>query len=156
MMNTFKVSLIQNKLSGSPLSQTISFNPHMESKLISSQVHDQKDSYLCWAFAICTMIASELRFLVVTLFSKHKINKQTKEKLLIEIEKMNKTGKFRNELVLLVAPRSPKLSGDVNYDFEKQASSVLSALEKICYRSVIQIEGWKMLPSIVNIFKVLE
>ena len=69
---------------------------------------------------------------------------------------MNKTGKLRNKLVLLVVPRSPKLSGGAKTYFEKQGSYVLSALEKICYESVIENEGWRRLPSIVNIFEKLE
>jgi hypothetical protein len=123
--------------------------------LISSAIHDQKDSFLCWAFAICTMLASELRSLVIKLFISKNRRKETLKKLLLSmIEKLNHHGSLRNELILLVVPRSPKLT-DENKSLDNQASTVSGAIEKICFESITKEAGWKRMPSLVKIFEIL-
>ena len=76
------LSLNANEIQNDSLFHTISF----ETKFISSQVHDQNDSFLCWAFSLCTMLATELKLLVLKLCHiEKKISKELSAKLLRDI-----------------------------------------------------------------------
>ena len=153
MMNTLKISLNSVEWSHNSLFRNISYNSHQQ--LISSEIHDQKESHLCWSFALCTVLTSELRNLVDKLFTKKNIRDQYVKKLLLTmINKLNLAENLKNELLFLVVPRNSKLTGS-NINFQAQASTISGAIEKLSYESVIRDAGWKRMPSIVDIFTIL-
>ena len=137
------------------LMNTVKYNSHLGSKITLSEVQDQKKSYLCWAFAICTMLKSELRLLIVKLFNCNRIAKSTKQNLLKMVEILNVNRNLQSELVLLVSPRNPKVSSCDFTNSKKQAANFLNVIDKLCYPSIVKDEGWRRMPSIMKIFDIL-
>jgi len=82
----------------------------------------------------------------------NKISMEVVESLKKMIAKLNTNDQLVTELIYLVIPRKPKFNrSTATSDLSSQSSTVLGAMEKICFESVIREPGWKRLPSIVKI-----
>ena len=139
--NTLKL-----KFEGLPMvniTVTPSTQPHRS--IISCSVHDQLESGLCWAFAFSSLIRGELKRLIRKLAAAGLINAAIEDETIRLTDKMNTENKLMNEIVCLVVPRNPKLK-NVGKAEDQQAGK--SAINKICYASLMRPAGWKQLPSV--------
>jgi len=126
--------------------------PH--ASLISGSIHDQKESALCWAFCFSTIIRAELKRLVMKLAALGRITIQVKNDALKWADQVNKDNRLLQELVCLVNPRSPKLTG-LQGKSSDQMAKLRTALERICYSGLLRPAGWKRLPSVRRVTDTL-
>ena len=99
---------------------------------LSDQIHDQKDSNLCWSFSLSSLIVSEIiRYLNLT-------NQTSNLKL---VESLNCDNRLQREIVTLAVPRSPKLTQIDQISAQVQTAYLPSAIEKICYPSLLAVEA---------------
>ena len=124
------------------IQKPIQISANIHTSMISGWIHDQKDSYLCWAFAVCTVIRTELKRIIITLYEKKIIDDQFKKQILFQIDQTNKEARLLFELVSLVNPRSPQLE-DFRQNREKfQSASSETVMERICYDGLLRPAGW--------------
>jgi len=127
-LNTLNESFNTTNISFNPaiysLSQTVNF------KNMSSEIHDQGDSYFCWAITIATILKSELKRLVMTLCLKeNKITREEMSSLLKLVNSLNENEKLMKELACLVIPRKLKFTKS-HTDLSTQTSTVIGSVVK--------------------------
>ena len=125
------------------------------SSLVSRFSHNQKDSNLCWAFSISTVIRGELKRLILNLANRNYISAQLKEDALKWADQINKENRLVKELVCLVNPRSPKLEDFYQNRSSLQVARTTTIFERICYPGLLRPAGWKMLPSVRRVTDLL-
>ena len=122
--------------------------------LISGSIHDQKESHLCWAFSISTIIAAELRRIIHRLRQNGYISRSLFENALKMADQINKHNRLMFELVCLINPRSPKLEDFFGSRAEQQIASASTVMEILCYPGILRPPGWHRLPSVRRVMDI--
>jgi len=123
--------------------------------LISGSIHDQKQSHLCWAFSISTIIAAELRRIIHRLRQNGYISRTVSANAILMANQINKHNRLMFELVCLINPRSPKLEDFFGNRAEQQIASVSTVMEILCYPGILRPPGWHRLPSVRRVIDII-
>ncbi|CAG5088130.1 Oidioi.mRNA.OKI2018_I69.PAR.g11741.t1.cds [Oikopleura dioica] len=117
------------------------------SKMISRTIHDQGDSYKCWAFATASMIRSSLR---EAISNSGRIDKLAKEELYESVKSIDHK-LLRSELMMNVIPTKVSANSD-----EIQSAMLHHVMRRLTEPTLLQREGIFMLGCLKAILKKLE
>jgi len=115
-------------------------------------IHDQGKSFLCWAFAIASMLRNSLRLLLKQIQPRLlKLRKShIYEVLMNKIENETHHRQMRNELLLVVIPRP------MNSPSVKQTAILTPIFQRLVNKTTLQPEGIYMMKSVSNILDEIE
>ena len=125
------------------------------SDLISIQVRDQKESGLCWAFSAAKLLTAELRKFIIQLRDTGLVSSSAANEALLLASTLNEGNRLVQEITCLVVPRDPKMVEISNEKMMSQMAVLKSQIKKMCQKTILKSEGWKMLPSLVNVVKII-
>ena len=97
---------------------------------VSSEIHEQGESELCWSFANSTVLKNSIYRLSLEMMKNGKISRKEHDSVLEKIGHQDFHNKLRKEMVYIVIPRNPKTSVQSETN---QTSYVGSSMEKLCY-----------------------
>ena len=122
--------------------------------MLSVAVRDQRESGFCWAFSTAKLVAAEFRKFINKLHDDHMISPETLRKAIKMANKVNDGNRLVYEIICLVAPRDPQMVGISEEKTVSQTAELNEQVKKLCEKTILKTEGWKMLPSLVSIVKV--
>ena len=123
-----------------------------QSKLVSAAVRDQKESGFCWAYSMAKLLAAEMRKFIKNLQKMKNFDKNLEEALCLA-DTLNEGDRLVDEIVCLTAGRNPKIDGISGELAKSQTADLKKRIQGLCSESLTRSEGWKQLPSLVNICK---
>ena len=99
---------------------------------VTSQGHNQKDSFLCWCFVIVTCLHSA----ILQLLKKLNVPESKREELKNKMSEDHL--RTVNQICFMVVPKSAKLTGDTAG--AEQGYALKDAFKKIAYPTALKVK----------------
>ena len=122
------------------------------SKLLSLPIRDQKGTGFSWTFAIAKIIGAEIRKFIIKLKNDKIIDENTKNEVRRMVDALSAENRLVTQILCILSPMYPKIKTKVSPTIlNKQTKDLKTQVQKLCSKSVVRAEGWKMIPCLVEI-----